>query len=222
MDLSIIPLVEGLVCGCVKNEQYAKINDCIELMRFAKATGSELYLSSMYENIFNKLEPFMDFLKGGKYELGFNAAGKHFIENLFEFKLTKPLTHSNGYICNYTFDDYLGTDKYFLCKRDCPLCKNTSRGCPLHCCIKCWTNISKLDKISKTIELIPVIKVCKTDLKKFITLINRDPTINSGGELNPSKGYLHNNLDIVLYMMKNWVISNAQGVKLLKDLIDNY
>jgi hypothetical protein len=195
-------LIENLYCNCIDNAEYDHINECIAIANFAKAIGGEVYFGQRDKIIMDALAEFSDYLPGGKYELGFNNAAKHFIDESLEIPLS-PLTYKSRKV----YFDAKG-EKYFICKDCCPICRSASRGCPLHCCRNCWASLHKLDSLGRELKCeLRVKPLKKSAIAQFIDEAARNPLIPNGKKLSASKGYLHNNFDIALYLYREYELS---------------
>ena len=112
-------------------------------------------------------------------------------------------------------------DSHFLCKECCPICANASRGCSIHDCATCWVNITKLYHVaefarSQTILTPRVAKLKKSTIDAFVNSVIKNPNIPNGKLLTPSTGYLHNYMDIVLYLYNKYEIESELCHKLIE------
>lgn len=206
-------LVENLTCRCVNNSDYDRIRDCITLRNFAAAIGGEFYMSSADERVIKALSDYNDFLPGGSRELGYQYAAKEFIEDMLG-TVMYPVTNKGIKFYNA---DVVEGKKYFICKSCCPVCRTSTRGCPLHCCKTCWSYLHKLDQISKGLMLTRRSKQLKNkQITDFIHDVVTDVNITGGSKLTPSQGYLHNDLDIALYLYKTYEIASDEVRKLIQ------
>lgn len=206
-------LVENLTCRCVNNADYDRIRDCITLRNFTNAIGGELFMSPADDRVIKALSEFNDFLPGGVHELGYKYAAKEFIEDMLKVTM-HPVTNKG---IQFTNSDVVSEERYFICKSCCPVCRTATRGCPLHCCKICWENLHKLDNISKDLTLIRRGKhLTVKQIDAFIREVVTDASIAGGSKLTPSQGYLHNDLDIAIYLYKTYNLNSADVRKLIQ------
>lgn len=206
-------LVENLTCRCVNNVDYDRIRDCITLRNFATAIGGELHMSPADDRVIKALSDYNDFLPGGSRELGYRYAAKEFIEDMLEMAMY-PVANKG---IQFTNTDVAKEVKYFICKSCCPVCRTSTRGCPLHCCKTCWASLHKLDQISKDLTLTRRSRqLKKKQITDFIHDVVTDVNIVGGSKLTPSQGYLHNDLDIALYLYKTYEMESAEVRKLIQ------
>lgn len=193
-------IVEGLICNCTNNKDYDHINELIALKRFADATGSALYLGKQDDRLLKCLAEYDNFLPGGKYQPGYTHAAKVFMDDLID-ETTLPLTRNQGTYFSCHEGDSPNREKYFICKNCCPVCRNSSRGCPLHCCTLCWEYLHKLDTVSKLYTFkFRSVSVKKAAITDLVSTINKDATIPNSAKLRHNKGYIHNSLDVAVYL----------------------
>jgi hypothetical protein len=183
MDLeNKIALLERLYCNCSENSETRK-----DFIQYLENPESELTPS--ITRMVNALSDLKDFLPGGKYELNFAGAAKEYFDLLF------------GDI-NFC--------QNFYCKTCCPICKNSTKKCPFHCCLVCISNIIKMNGIT---GLEQRVHISAKDKKDFISLL-----LKKYPKAKFTTGYFHSEFDIAVYLYSTYSISQDLAVEIMEAL----
>lgn len=217
MDEKIRFLIESLYCNCAKIQDAKPFNEYLALKSFADSVGGTVYTNERNARILDRLREYSDFLPYGRYQLRFSGVAQEYLEQLFEKSLNK-LTDVNAKVKHYC-----GASKsceYFICKRCCPICASSQRGCPLHCCTECWKNLSTMSRIK--VDKIPIKRIGKLSKKRKIELTNQLDTMilqNVDYKIklkNKSTGYLHSTYDVIKFIY----LTYEYNIDTIKQLID--
>lgn len=183
MDLeNKIALLERLYCKCSENSETRK-----DFIQYLEKPESELTPS--ITRMANALNDLRGFLPGGKYELHFTGAARFYFDSLF------------GDASFY---------QDFYCKTCCPICKNSTKKCPFHCCLLCISNIVKMNGIT---GLETRVSISAKDKKDFITSLTKKYP-----KARFTTGYFHSEFDIAVYLYSTYSISQDLAVEIMEAL----
>jgi hypothetical protein len=211
-------LIESLYCNCGKTSDSKSFNEYLALKSFANSIGGEVYTSDRNLIISKLLSEYTDFLPYGKYQLRFKGVAQLFLERLFQGTIS-PLSDVTSKVKHHCRPTAISPE-YFVCKRCCPICALSQRGCPLHCCTECWKNLATMSHIN--INKIPMTRIGKLSKKRKGELTDQ---LNSVIKHNPdyttklknrSVGYLHGTYDIIEFLY----ISYEYDVDTIKPMIE--
>ena len=216
-DKTIRKIIERLYCNCNETDDSIAYNDYLALKAFANSIGGEVYTSERNMRFDAILSISADYLPYGKYQLRFKNAAKLFMDKIICESVSK-LKNNNSYIYSNKLKNK--RDEYFICKSCCPVCKDSARGCPLHCCNLCWKYLSIMSKI----EITRPERVIKNNKHKIALINNLNEIIKSNEEfvciiMNGSQGYLHNLYDVIVFMYLSYDYNDVSTENLIKALL---
>jgi len=217
MKETVRMIIERLYCNCSTLEDSPIYNDYLALKSFATAIGGSVHTSERNMKYDILLKDYVDYLPYGKYQLRFRGAAKEYIDSIMETQIEKLKDVNVGIVHSNRLKPK--QDEYFICKHCCPICKDSSRGCPIHCCTTCWKYLSIMSRININQKK----RVIKNNKRRNAYTNSLNAIINSTEEFldiktSGSSGYFHSLYDLIHYLYLTYDYLEEDIIRVIRAL----